>query len=65
MQGQLRQQHIEATLETECDHCGARLEMTMTSDLRLDVLTPNAEPLVFEPEIDWRNFGAPNILDAY
>ena len=65
MQGQLRKEHVEADLATECAHCHAVLDLTITSDLRIDVRTTGAAPLVFEPEIDWREFAAPNILDAY
>ena len=65
MQGQLRKEPLEADLRTECAHCHAPLELRASSDLQVDVLTAGAWPLVFEPAIDWRTFGEPNILDAY
>ena len=65
MQGQLRKEHLEADLATECGHCHAPLGFRVTSDLRIDVTTIGANPLVFQPEIDWREFAEPNILDAY
>lgn len=65
MQGQLRKEHLETELVTECAHCQARLDLTVTSDLRILVRTEGAVPLVFEPEVNWRQFGEPNILNAY
>jgi hypothetical protein len=65
VQGQLRKEHLKADLATECGHCHAPLEFNVTSDLRIDLKTIGAKPLVFEPEIDWPDFTEPNILDAY
>lgn len=65
MQGQLRKEHLEADLSTECAHCQATLDFRVTSDLLIEVRTEKAQPLVFAPEIDWTSFTAPNILDAY
>ena len=65
MQGHLGKEHLEAELTTVCGHCGARLEMRITSDLKIDVHTRGADPLVFEPDVEWARFRGPNILDAY
>jgi hypothetical protein len=65
VQGQLRKEHLKADLATECAHCHAALDLTISSDLRINVRTAGAEPLVFEPEIDWHEFAQPNILAAY
>ncbi len=42
-----------------------RRELGVDSDLRVDVQYAGAAPLIFVPEIDWRAFRGPNIIDAY
>ena len=41
------------------------MEIALDSELHFQVRDGGPEPLVFEPEIDWRAFRAPNIIDAY
>ena len=65
MQGRLRGEHLSATIETECAHCGRRMEIALDSELHFQVRDGGPEPLVFEPEINWQAFKAPNIIDAY
>jgi hypothetical protein len=50
---------------TECAHCSQPLGMTIDSDLRYRVDQKDAEPLVFQPLIDWATFAEPHIIHAF
>ena len=65
MQGQLRNEKLVAELTTECTHCGQELHLTLDSELNWSVKESDANPLVFEPEIDWDHFDGPNIIGDY
>lgn len=56
---------MEVGIETSCGHCNRALRMSIDSDLRHRVLSEGAEPLVFEPHIDWQRFTAANIIHDY
>ena len=65
VQGRLRQEPISVAITTQCVHCGQPLHVTIDSDLRYQVDELDAEPLVFEPLIDWAAFTEPTIIDAF
>jgi hypothetical protein len=65
VQGQLRRHYIEVEIETVCAHCHRPLNFRLDSELRYQVASEGAEPLLFEPSIDWATFTAPNIIHAY
>lgn len=67
VQGGLRKEPLSFEIETECAHCGQPLHLTIDSDLRYQVpeADEGAEPLVFQPLIDWATFTEPNIIDAF
>jgi hypothetical protein len=65
VQGQLRTEPVEITIETSCGHCGARLTMTVDSGSNAVVDQDDADPLVFLPQIDWAAIKQPPIIDAY
>lgn len=52
-------------IETACAHCGRALAMTVDSEMSYEVHSPGANPLVFQPQINWKTFTDPNIIDAY
>ena len=52
-------------IETVCAHCGRALAMTVDSEMGVEVHSAGAEPLVFHPQINWKTFTDPNIIDAY
>ena len=58
---------MSVEIETECAHCGQPLSVTIDSDLRYQVhdADAGAQPLVFEPLIDWATFTEATIIDAY
>jgi hypothetical protein len=41
------------------------MQLTLDSDLQVLASEPGADPLVFEPHVDWENFTEPNIIDAF
>ena len=57
---------MSVEIETECAHCGQPLGMMIDSDLRYQVHSADegAEPLVFQPLIDWATFAEATIIDA-
>ena len=68
MQGRLRNERLAIEIETECGCCGRELRIDSSWDgksLNHDVRTEGAEPLVFEPQIDWAEFSEPSIIHAY
>jgi len=65
VQGRLRGEALWVEVKTECAHCSQPLGMTIDSDLRYRVDQASAEPLVFQPLIDWTTFTEPNIIHAF
>jgi hypothetical protein len=65
VQGRLRQEPLSVAITTQCAHCGRPLHMTIDSDLHYQVDEVDAEPLVFQPLIDWTAFTEPTIIDAF
>jgi len=65
VQGRLRGEKIIIEIETECAHCGQALHLILDSELSWSVGEPDANPLVFIPEIDWEHFTKPNIINDY
>jgi len=41
------------------------MQIEVDSDLRYRIEEGGAEPLVFEPHVDWATFTEPNIIHAY
>ncbi len=52
-------------VSTECGHCGRPLHLVLDSQGGYRVEEEEAEPLVFQPEVDWRTFSKPTIIDDY
>jgi hypothetical protein len=68
VQGRLRNERLAIEIETECGCCGRELRIDSVYDgnsLRNEVRSEGAEPLVFEPQIDWARFTEPSIIHAY
>jgi len=65
VQGRLRRQKLEIDIVSACGHCGHALRMTVDQDLGCTVLGAGAEPLLFEPSVDWAKFTGPDIIDVY
>jgi len=65
VQGQLRNEKISVEIETCCAHCGQDLHLTLDSELKWRIREQDANPLVFEPEIDWAHFQGTTIIHDY
>jgi hypothetical protein len=65
VQGHLFGEKLSVEIRTECGCCGRSMHLTVTSDLDYEVHDAGAEPLAFEPEVDWTSFTDPNIIHGY
>ena len=65
MQGRLRNEQLSVKIDSECAHCGQPLHLTLNSELEWSVQEQDADPLVFEPDVDFGHLTAPNIISDY
>ena len=65
VQGALRKEALSGWIETECAHCGQELHIKVDSNCDWTVAEPDANPLLFVPEIDWQHFSKANIIHDY
>lgn len=65
MQGRLRGKRLRVEVATECGHCGRKLHLDLDGELRVAVKERDANPLVFEPDVDWARFSGTNIIHDY
>jgi len=65
VQGRLRNEQLAVEIESECAHCGQPLHLTVNSELAWNIQEHEAKPLVFEPDVDFANLTAPNIIADY
>jgi len=65
VQGQLRNEALTFTIQTECAHCGKEMHIEMDSELNYYVSDPDARPLVFVPIVDFSTLEDPSIIDAF
>lgn len=65
MQGQLRNENLQARIDTQCTHCGQPIQFELDSQLNIHVLTPGADPLGFIPMVDFARLEDPSIIDAF
>ena len=56
---------MQISAVTECSQTRRELRLLIDSDLNCQVLSPGADPYVFEPHLDWSRFSAPNIIHDY
>lgn len=65
MQGHLRNEQLSVEIETACAHCGLPLHLTLDNNLNWRLAESSAQPLVFEPDVDWLHFTGANIIADY
>jgi alkylmercury lyase-like protein len=65
VEGRLRGEKLSIELESECAHCGKALHISIDSELNSQVRERDAEPLLFEPDVDWDTFKGANIIIDY
>ncbi len=65
MQGRLQNKFLKAEIQSECGHCGRRIDLSVDSELHWDSSNSEGGPLIFEPDIDWSKFTASSIVNDY
>jgi hypothetical protein len=65
VEGRLRGEKLSAEIESACAHCGKPLHISVDSELNSQVREEEAEPLLFEPDVDWKTFKGANIINDY
>ncbi len=64
MQGQLRGEHLQAVIETECAHCHQPFHVELDSDLNYRVIEHGAAPVIFVPQNAIKE-SEPSIVDTF
>jgi hypothetical protein len=65
VQGRLRNEFVSVEIETKCSHCNQEMQFTVDSNMRVSAREPDANPLVFMPDVDWEHFAERTIIDSY
>ena len=65
VQGRLRKKKLSIEILSECAHCERPMRLVVGSNRKSQIVPRGANPLIFEPEVDWANFVEPNIIYAY
>jgi hypothetical protein len=65
VQGRLRGEKLRVSIASQCRHCSRPLALEVDEELRWRVTSPQASPLLFEPDLDWNTFSGPNIIHDY
>jgi hypothetical protein len=65
VEGRLRGEKLSAEIESACAHCRKALHISVDSELNSQVREKEAEPLLFEPDVNWETFKGPNIINDY
>jgi len=63
--GALGGEKLSAEIESACAHCGKPLHISVDSELNSQVREEEGEPLLFEPDVDWKTFKGANIINDY
>jgi hypothetical protein len=64
VQGHLRNEEAEVTIQSECAHCAQPIRLEIDRALRYRVLE-GGDPLVFLPLLDFEKLKAPSIIDDF
>ncbi len=65
VQGRLREETLSVTIETVCAQSGKEIIIDLDSDGKWTVTPTEASPLLFERDMNWKEFNKPNIIDDY
>ena len=65
MQGRLRGEKLSVRIDSECKHCSRPLKLDADEELNWKVVSPDASPLLFEPDMNWKAFAGANIIHDY
>ncbi len=64
VQGHLRGESLEITIDTQCAHCDRPLQIAVDSELEVRCAA-RAAPLVFLPIVNFEKLKDPSIIDAF
>jgi hypothetical protein len=56
---------MAAVIRTRCARTGRGLTLDIDTEGTVTAREKEADPLLFEPEIDWEHFEKPHILDDF
>jgi hypothetical protein len=65
VQGRLLNQFLRIDIRTKCAHCNEAIHFNLDSQMRYAIHTSGAEPLIFQPHVNWDEFSEANIIQAY
>jgi hypothetical protein len=65
VQGHLRNEPLQFTIQTECAHCGQLIQIEIDSQLKYSVREAGADPMIFVPMVDFEKLDDPSIIDAF
>jgi hypothetical protein len=65
VQGRLRKESISVTIDTVCAHCDNPIKIMIDGEMNCEVAQENANLYIFDPQIDWEFFSAPNIIHDF
>ena len=64
VQGHLRKEYLSVTIDTECGHCGAPMQIGIDSEMSCQVVQGET-PLVYVPMVDVHQLDEPSIIDGF
>jgi hypothetical protein len=56
---------LRVRIDSVCHHCSQPLTIEVDDELRSRLASSGASPLLFEPDMNWDAFHAPNIIHDY
>jgi len=65
VQGQLRNEFLTFTIQTECAKSGKEICVEIDSELNFSFSDRAVKPLIFVPTVDFSTLEDPNIIDAF
>jgi hypothetical protein len=65
VQGRLRNEHLVATVQTECAHCHQPLHLEIDSEMSYRVQEAGTTPMLFVPMVNFEKLNKPSIIDDF
>jgi hypothetical protein len=65
VQGQLTGRDLVAVIDTACAHCSRPMRIEISSGLGYRVTTPDADPVVSLPLVNFKRLKDPSIIHAF
>jgi hypothetical protein len=65
VQGQLRNEELDFTIQTECACCSKNIRFEMDSDLNYRNADGDEGLLIFAPSVDFDKLEDPSIIDTF